>query len=218
MDFEGHCFQLSFTAETGVEYDEPEAYILKYKVLVHSESLTDGATQELGYFDVWRYNVDAYKDKDGHELFDMFDADSDESVDVFTAIFEHKSNDFKPNMVDFALGSDVLHFQWGHFPKDIQSSNLTLATVERIIDCIGGGCAAVALWPWDKPVPSLRKADSSEVIEFFQSQEEHEKHWGKIGFNRIKGTSILFRDRSFRGFSIEDILAGKYRRLRYDEE
>lgn len=205
MDDESPSYTLKITAQTNIDDLEPTTHLLKFKIVVHeTSSLTGAITNPIGHYDVWRFNVDSYREKDGAQLFDLFDADSSEAEALYAALYD-ESEDIKPELGVEPFRSDILHFQWGRFPSHFKFSRWSLATVERIIDTLGSGCCLATLWPWEKPEASVDDPPES-VFGYLESQEAHEKHWEKIGFKRIQGTSILYRDLSKIGFDIQKIL------------
>ena len=207
LDNEPPFYTLKFTAYTKLDEPAPDIHILKYKATVLDTSpITGGVIKAIGHYDVWRFNVDAYREKDGAHLFDMFDADSDEAARLYHALFD-ESQRFREELEIDSYDSDILYFQWGRFSNKDKFSALTLAAAERIIDCLGNGCCLVALWPWEKPEADVMNDSPESVFGYLDSQEAHEKHWAKIGFSRIQGTSILIRDLAMKGRDIEKILA-----------
>lgn len=196
---------LKFSAYASLDSTEPYVHILKYKATVCEECpVTGEVVKSMGHYDVWRFNVDAYREKDRAHLHDMFDADSDEAERLYAALFDENQR-IRPELENDSYDNDILYFQCGRFSKRDRFSALSLAAVERIIDCLGGGCCLAALWPWEKPEAGLD--DPPDVVfGYLESQESHEKHWSKIGFNRIAGTSILVRDLGLTGYDVGKIL------------
>lgn len=137
----------------------------------------------------------------------MFDADCAEAEALYAAILDVSGN-LRPELDIETFDSDIIYFQWGRFPNRFKFSTMSLAVAERIIDCLGGGCCIAALWPWEKPAVNV-DAPPEEIFGYLESQEAHEKHWARIGFKRIEGTSILIRDLGLAGFDIDKILTTK---------
>jgi len=217
-------YHIQLKTEMPLSSREDESHLLKYAVtLLGDASDVDGVDgpryARIGDLRVWRFLVGAHHDKGAFPLFDLFDADSDEAMQLYDALFDPESEDLNPSLVAEGfvgkfgvLGTDILHFQWGNLPSEYRRSNVSLAMVERTIDAIGGGCFAATLWPWDESVPSLDTASSAEVLSFFGSQQVNEDHWGKIGFRRIPGTLILVRDLIHPGWKVESLMEGIYGR------
>jgi hypothetical protein len=209
LEDEPPFYTMKFTAHTALNSTEPYIHILKYKATVLDTSPVTGAVNRaIGHYDVWRFNVDAYREKDGAHLHDMFDADSDEAARLYDALFD-ESQGFREELEVDSFESDILYFQRGHFSDRDKFSAVTLAAAERTIDCLGNGCCLAALWPWDRPEADVMTDSPEMVFGYLESQEAHERHWAKIGFDRIPGTSILIRHLSMRGFDIEHILDGR---------
>lgn len=208
MDEDTMYYTLKFAADAVLDSSEPDIHILKYKASVcETSAVTGERLKSIGHFHVWRFNVDAYREKDRAHLYDMFNADSDEATRLYAALFDESQN-LRPELEFDPYNNDILYFQWGRFSNKDRFSALSLAAAERIIDCLGGGCCLAALWPWEKPEAEL--SDSPKMVfGYLESQEAHEKHWAKIGFHRIEGTSILVRDLTLTGYNIEKILDGK---------
>ena len=209
---ESPIFDLQFSMQTSLSPGDPNSHILKFEAAIMDLSLETGLPQStIGHFDVWRFNIETYQKKDCGHLYDMFDAESEEVERLYTTLFDSTgSSRIELDIDGFAFADDILYFQWGHFPPDVRFSPVTLAAAERIIDCLGSGCAVTALWPWDKPEPDIKEESSEHVFAYIESQENHERHWGKIGFQRIQGTSILVRDMANNGYEIRKILDDGY--------
>jgi len=208
LDDEPPFYTLKFTAHAQLDSTEPDVHILKYKAsILDTSPVTGEIIKAVGHYDVWRFNVDAYREKDRAHLHDMFDADSDEAAMLYAALFD-QSQSIRADLEIESYDNDILYFQWGRFSNKDKFSPLSLAAVERIIDCLGGGCCLAALWPWEKPEAGVNDPPE-RIFGYIESQEAHEKHWAKIGFNRIAGTSILIRDLTMRGYSVEKLLVGR---------
>ena len=215
-------YRIRLTAELFLSSAVEDSYLLKYTVtLLGNENRNDRDAEEphyvrVGSLKVWLFRVEAYQEKMGYRLFDLFDADSDEAMQLFEAVFDDESEEPKESLGEAGLislpvfGSDILHFQWGDLPPEYRRSNVVLSMVERVIDALGGGCFAATLWPWDSPIPDPEKSTGAEVSAFFESQQANEDHWGKIGFRRIPGTVILIRDLNREGWDTESLMEGKY--------
>ena len=146
MDLTNALFNLSFHADTPLGASEPDDHLLKYTVDANAYIGEKHKKKKTGNFSVWRFNVAAYQDKAGCHLYDLFDADSEEAENLFATIFDYDTATVREDLFPGgSFGSDILHFQWATFPV-LQMGNLSLAVVERIIECIGGGCCAATLW------------------------------------------------------------------------
>ncbi len=206
LEDETPFYTIKFTAHTLLDSTEPDTHILKYKATILDTSPVTGAVRNaVGHYDVWRFNVDAYRAKDGNHLYDMFEADSDEAARLYDALFDG-SQHFREELELDSYDSDILYFQWGRFANKDKFSALALAAAERIIDCLGNGCCLAAMWPWEKPEADVMTDSPEMVFGYLESQEAYEKHWAKIGFSRIPGTSILIRDLAMKGRGVEEIL------------
>lgn len=218
-------YRIHLSADLPMYAQEVDSFLLKYKVTLLGDIYAgddddlEPHYKRIGDLRVWLFLAGAYRDKTGYDLFDLFDADSEEAMQLFHAVFDRESGDINPALVqagiadDLPVDSDVMHFQWGDLPTEYRRSDVVLAMVERAIDALGGGCFAATLWPWDAPAPNPDTNSSAEVLAFFDSQGGNEEHWGKIGFRRVPGTAILFRDLGLRGWDADTLMSGDYRSL-----
>jgi hypothetical protein len=101
---------------------------------------------------------------------------------------------------------DVLCFWSGNFPADMEHSSVTLATVERIIESLGGAYAIAVIRSWSKPMPDFDNGGTRDVCGYLQSEEARERHWAKIGFRRVPDAPLLVRDLALYGQEIDDFL------------
>ena len=218
-------YRIRLTAELSMSSSDDNSHLLKYAVTLLADKNRDGEDAEephyvrAGSLKVWLFRVDAYRRKSGYRLFDLFDADSDEAMQLFNAVFDDESEEPRESLAEAGLigfpafGTDILHFQWADLPPEYRRGDVVLAMVERAIDALGGGCFAATLWPWDAPIPDPDNSTGAEVSAFFESQQANEDHWGKIGFQRIPGTVILIRDLNRGGGDAESLMKGQYDRL-----
>lgn len=204
MSFTDDLFSLRFTTDEILRPDSPNDYLSKYHIDViryHAYS-----EESIGHFNAWRYNIRSYIDNCEYSIYELFDADTQESADLFEVLFDYNTQDWKEKLAPESFGDDLLYFQSAEIPQTMRFSALTLAIVERIIQTLGFECAYAVLWPWDTSIPHLDKTNGRDLSDFFQLQSRHEDHWGKIGFKRIEGSSVLVRKLWLRGYSINDIL------------
>mgnify|MGYP000663431997 FL=1 len=203
-------FILRYAMESPLEPNEPTDDLHKYTVELVPLVEPDGEPgQPLGHFTVWRFNIAAYRERNEYPLLVMFDDDSQEASDLYHALFEPDTEDFRTEVVgDVTLHSDVLYFQQVSFSQDMIRSPLLLAAVERIIDTLGSGCGCVALWLGDEPYPRQEDYATKDVMRFWDAQRDNERHWGRIGFKRIPESLFLARNLALRPpISIRRILA-----------
>ena len=142
--------------------------LLQYKVelIPHSEPGEPGPPA--GYFSVWQFNIEAYKEHSKYPLFELFDANSEEAADLYRALFDPDSEEFKEVLGDDLLHSDLLYFQLGKFKKHLERSPIILAAAERIIQTLGSGCGIAALWLGDEPYPDEDHYGLDEVFRLIQ--------------------------------------------------
>jgi len=183
-------------ARTPLKPWEPNDDIIKYTV--EPVPLDEGGEPlaPLGRLDVWRFCIGAYLNREEGPLFDLFDADSQEALDLHGLLFDLETQDWSPELPEGTglAGTDLLYFQWAEFPPELRRSTIVLATAERAIQALGDGCGLAALWPWDNPYPSVESLTPDELLRFFETQKANEEFWGRIGFTRFGASSVLIRD------------------------
>jgi len=185
---------LGFSAEASLHTPEPTDSVIKYRVEVNRYDESGEPEVRMGHFDVWLFMIAEYIDSGCGPVFELFDADSREAYDLYHALFDPKTDDWKEELAeDRPLGHDLIYFQWAEFPPELRRSNTLLAVAERIIHVLGGGCAFAALWPWDNPHPDMRTLTSEELSAYWRGQDENEEFWGRMSFRRLKGTAVLVR-------------------------
>lgn len=205
--FSRRMFELVIKSKRLLAPIEPSDYIWKYKVTVCEVSLGDGETgNTVGHFDVWKFLVSVYRDKTRCRLEDMFDADSSEAYQVYRHLFDEAGDVVRGDLEIDTLGSDILYFRSAGFPASMMFSPITLATVERTIEALGGGCSVAVIWPWTKYAAPDADASIKQEYDYLQSQQAHELHWSQIGFKRVQDTPLLIRDLGEGGADIQSLL------------
>lgn len=181
---------LRITGETSFDHDDA---ILEWRV-----DVTPGGNEDekpIGHFDVWRFNIGAYVNSRIGDLWELFDAHTGETADLYNILFDGEEDDWKPGLFQYGPdGSDLIYLQWAEFPASLRRSKLVLRATERIIDVLGGGCGLAALWPWDNPPPKKEELTPDRLLQFFEGQEDNEAYWGRLGFRRFENSSVLVRD------------------------
>jgi hypothetical protein len=202
-------FVLHYHSEALLKPDDPTDDLLKYQVELVPLLGGDGEPGPcVGSFSVWRFNIAAYKERGWPTLLHLFDDDSEEAADLYEALFDTESEDYNQAVTgDLVCFSDLLYFQQARFDENMKRSPLLLAMAERIIETLGGGCGFAALWLGDEPYPKRDDCTVERVLEFWDSQQENERFWSRIGFSRLTGTFFLIRNLAISSpRSIHDIL------------
>jgi len=146
-------------------------------------------------------------DRQAGSLFALFDADSQEAADLYEALFDPDTEDFRPDMFsELPMDTDLIYVQWAELPEDLKRSPVTLAAVERAIQVLGGNCGVAALWPWDNPHPDLAKMTADDLLTYWDRQKDNEEFWSRLSFARLEGTPVLVRELTMRGPSIAELL------------
>jgi len=199
-------FSLKYSMETVLLPDAESDEVLEYKVELIPHSEPGEPDPCVGHFSVWRFNIEAYKEHSGYPLFDLFDANSEEAAQLYRALFDPVSEEFRAELGEHLFQPDLLYFQLSKFDEHLKRSPIILALAERIIQTLGNGCAVASLWLGDEPYPDENRYGLDEILRFWESQKENEVYWGKIGFRRLPETLFLVRDLALRSNPIQDIL------------
>ena len=191
---------LRYSVETVLDPRAPTDDLLKYTVEIVPLVGEDGEPGDsLGWFSVWRFHIAANRERNQNELLLMFDDDSEEAADLYEALFDPDTDEFREDVLgSIVCGSDVLYFQTASFPKAIHRAPMLLAAAERVIETIGSGCGCAALWLGDEPYPDRKSYGLDEILAFWESQKDSEAFWGRIGFKRVPETLFLVRNLAFR--------------------
>lgn len=198
---------LRYSANTFFDPVAPPDDIVKFVVELVPLVGEDGDPGDpIGHFSVWRFNIGANRERNENGLLFMFDDDSQEAMDLYDALIDPDTDDFREEVLgDIICGSDVLYFQTSSFPKGFNRAPILLAAAERVLQTIGGGCACAALWLGDETYPKQKEYASKDVLAFWESQKESESFWGRIGFKRIPETLFLVRNLALRSPAMPEI-------------
>jgi len=204
IDFDLLCLKIAL--DTSLNPTEPDGEVSQYEVEVYYEDEAEKAFV-VGRFEVWRFQIDAYRQAPTGTFFELFDSHSEEALSLHRWLFDNGSDDFKEELGEGQLvGQDLLYITSASCEQEFADSAYMLAAVHRITLILGGGCAYTVIWPWDVPHPDMEKLTSEQLDAYWNQHAKAERMWRPLGFNRLHGTPILLRDMAVRAPTIPEIL------------
>jgi hypothetical protein len=193
------------TSSTSVpvsSYDELDDHVVTYTGEVEYRDENDQVSQ-VGKYSLYRILGSLAVDH-GEDLFDVFDAHSQELHDIYCAVFDHESRDWNNEVADkFSCDEmDLLVIDSLQLDPKWRGLRLGLLVLRRLIDLHVAGCGLVVCHPYP-----LERNDTPEQVRL--GTIKLRRYVRQMGFRRIGKTPYYGLSTSQVTPKIEDLLHGR---------
>jgi hypothetical protein len=201
--------RLDFRTSIPIDLDgEPDQFIVEYRGRILDLGSGDepegSPTRTAGRVLATRIHVSLAKEH-GEALLDVFDARSQEMLELYETIFDHENGEVRDSIAEGTAGEDVLFINSVELLPRYRGQLLGLQVVRRTMEFLGTGCAVTVLnaHPIDydgaqderwvrRMRPQRFKRDTDAAARRLRG------YWTRLGFKRIKGASYLTFDMAYR--------------------
>lgn len=198
----------------------PSGDVDDFVMEVHGDVVlvADGIEESAGT--VHAYVLQVTRAREAREpLWDIFDATGEGLDEVYEALFD--DDEMKEGVCEVGMGSDVLYLNRAEVLPAHRGRGLGLMAVLRVIEDFGSGCAAAVLKAFPlqlegvndtrPPSPSEKKHRRTMKYDALEQDPKRatrslERHWRKLGFEKIRGTQLFLIDLAMQRPTYEDLL------------
>ncbi|APR87938.1 hypothetical protein A7982_13287 [Minicystis rosea] len=187
---------------------EPSQFIVEYcgRILdMGSEDEPEGhRTRTAGRIRATRIHV-GLAEEHAENLLDVFDAHSQEMLELYEAIFDHETDEIWDSVAEKTSGQDVLFVNSIELLPRYRGRRLGLQALQRTMEFLGTGCAVtvVEAHPIDyDQVQDERWVQRMRLKRFKRDVDAAAKrlrqYWSRLGFKRAGRTNYLTFDMAYR--------------------
>ena len=174
-----------------------------------------------GSVDAYVLQVDRAREA-GEDVWEICDATSANLFEVCEAVFD-ESGELKDEVCDGGVGSDVLFLDRAEILPAHRGRGLGLMAVLRTIEDFGRGCAVAIMKPFPLQLEGVNETRSlsasdrpdrrSMALDALEqdparARRSLERHWCKLGFERLAGTELFLLDLAMERPTYADLLSG----------
>ena len=201
--------------------DDPGDYI--YPICGRIAKIDDDDDDNImvGKFRLYYVDIDSAIDTGYIDVFDIFDAHSDSTVDYYDSLFDPDTIGFRENLQQLSnheiFKQSVLIIDRLELLPGYRGKNLGLIIMRRLIQRFSAGAGVVAIKPFplqfEQSTPDENKSSwhvKMQLSSFRETKRDSirklRSHYGKLGFVEMKGTPHMFLSTTRRLPPIEKLL------------